>query len=295
MGYKTSDDLDQAIKAAAKASPMDTGRAYVGFFFHRLLCRVFSDPDSRFLLKGGLSMLARTIDARTTRDIDLLSTGDDLEEAVEELKRLAATDLGDFVTFSFAGMAPIKAEDEYRSGMNVRFQVRLGNKRLQDISIDLVVDDIPQEDFDTVMPADRITVRDLPTCSYRVYAVESSLADKFCGIVERHHDRPSSRQKDLVGVVVFARSCAIDGTKLSRRLRLECLARRMPLPNHFEIPAEWFGAGKTRFRKLCRQVPLASDIGDISDVAALAAALFDPALEGSVEGKIWNPALGSWG
>ena len=32
-------------------------------------------------------MLARTIDARATRDIDLLSTGDDLEEAVEELKR----------------------------------------------------------------------------------------------------------------------------------------------------------------------------------------------------------------
>ena len=273
---------------------MDTGRAYAGFFFHRLLCRVFSDPDSRFLLKGGLSMLARTIDARATRDIDLLSTGYDLEEAVEELKRLAAVDLGDFVTFSFAGMAPIKAEDEYRSGMNVRFQVRLGNKRLQDISIDLVVDDIPQEDFDIVMPADRITVRDLPTCSYRVYAVESSLADKFCGIAERHRGRPSSRQKDLVDVVAYARSFAIDGTKLSRRLRLECLARRMPLPNHFEIPAEWFGAGETRFRKLCRQVPLVSDIGHISDAVALAAALFDSVLEGSAEGKAWNPTLGSW-
>lgn len=94
MRYKTSEDLDTAIKAAAKASPMDTGRAYAGFFFHRLLCRVFSDPDSHFLLKGGLSMLARTIDARATRDIDLLSTGDDLGEAVEELKRLAAVALG---------------------------------------------------------------------------------------------------------------------------------------------------------------------------------------------------------
>lgn len=138
------------------------------------------------------------------------------------------------------------------------------------------------------------TGRAYATCFYRVYAVESSLADKLCGIVERHHDRPSSRRKDLVDVVVFARSCAIDGTKLSRRLRLECLARRMPLPNHFEIPAEWFGAGETRFRKLCRQVPLAFDVGDISDAAALAAALFDPVLESSAEGKAWNPALGSW-
>ena len=294
MTYRTSEDLDKAIKAAAKASPMDTGRAYAGFFFHRLLCRVFSEPDSYFLLKGGLSMLARTIDARATRDVDLLSTDGDLEKAVEELKRLAATDLGDFVTFSFAGMAPIKAEDEYRSGMNVRFQVRLGNKRLQDISIDLVVDVIPQEDFDIVTPADRIAVRDLSTCPYRVYTVESSLADKFCGIVERHRGRPSSRQKDLIDVVVYARSCAIDGAKLSRRLKLECSARRMPLPNHFEIPAEWFGVGEVGFRKLCRQVPLASDIGGISDAAALAATLFDLALDGSAEGKAWNPALGCW-
>lgn len=73
MAYKVSDSLDMAIKAAAKAFPMDTSRAYSGFFFHRLLCRVFSDSDSRFLLKGGQSMLARTLDARVTRDIDLLS------------------------------------------------------------------------------------------------------------------------------------------------------------------------------------------------------------------------------
>ena len=294
MAYRASEDLDKAIKAAAKASPMDTGRAYAGFFFHRLLCRVFSDPDASFLLKGGLSMLARTIDARATRDIDLLSMGGDLEEAVEELKRLAAIDLGDFVSFSFAGMNPIKVEDEYRAGMNVGFHVRLGNKRLQDISIDLVVDGIPQEDFDTIVPADRIAVRGIPTCAYRMYAVESSLADKFCGVVERHCGRPSSRQKDLVDIVVYARSCTINGAKLARRLKLECLARKMPLPVHFEIPAEWYDLGEARFRRLCRQVILVSDIDNIGAAVAIAAALFDPVLEGSIEGKAWNPALGCW-
>ena len=294
MTYKTSDDLDKAIKAAAKASPMDTGRAYAGFFFHRFLCRVFSDPGSHFLLKGGLSVLARTTDARATRDIDLLSTGNNLEEAVDDLKHLAALNLEDFVTFSFAGMSLIKAEDEYRSGMNVRFHVRLGNKSLQDISIDLVIDTIPQEDFDTVTPADRIAVRDLPICSYRVCTAESSLADKFCGIMERRCGRPSSRQKDLADVVVYARSSTIDGTKLSRRIKLECLARRMPLPDHFEIPAEWSGMGGTRFKKLCMGVPLASDIEDIASAAALAAALFDPVLDGSADGKVWNSSLESW-
>lgn len=37
MRYKTLAALEMAVKAAAKASPMDTGRAVTGFYFHRLL------------------------------------------------------------------------------------------------------------------------------------------------------------------------------------------------------------------------------------------------------------------
>ena len=87
-----------------------------GFYFHRLLCRVFSKPDSPFMLKGGQSMLARTMDARATRDIDLLSEEADLDAALAELRALAEADLGDFVVFEFVGAVPIKVEDEYRSG-----------------------------------------------------------------------------------------------------------------------------------------------------------------------------------
>lgn len=61
-------------------------------------------------------MLARTVDARATRDIDLLSKKDSLDAAVEELKRLATVDLDDFATFEFLRATPIKTEDEYRMG-----------------------------------------------------------------------------------------------------------------------------------------------------------------------------------
>ena len=44
MVCKTPAALEMAIKAAAKASPLETGRAVSGFYFHRLLCRVFSKP-----------------------------------------------------------------------------------------------------------------------------------------------------------------------------------------------------------------------------------------------------------
>lgn len=62
MKYKTPAALEMAVKAAAKKSAMDTNRAISGFYFHRLLCRIFSVEDCGFVLKGGQSMLARTID-----------------------------------------------------------------------------------------------------------------------------------------------------------------------------------------------------------------------------------------
>lgn len=42
--YKTARALEMAIKEAAKASELDTNRAIANFYFHRFLCRVFSDP-----------------------------------------------------------------------------------------------------------------------------------------------------------------------------------------------------------------------------------------------------------
>ena len=138
MRYKTPAALEMAVKEAAKKSPLDTNRAIAGFYFHRLLCRVFSDPDSPFVLKGGQSVLARTVDARATRDIDLLARETSVEAAVADLRRLAGIGLDDFISFSFDKAEPIKADDEYRSGMKVWFTPSLGGKSLQAVSVDLV-------------------------------------------------------------------------------------------------------------------------------------------------------------
>ena len=193
--YTTPRALEMAVKSAAEHSPMDTSRAMSAFWFHRLLCRVFADGSDRFVLKGGQAMLARTIDARATRDIDLLAKGNDLEQALEELKMLAAIDLGDFVSFTFSAASPIKTEEEYRSGMKLVFDMRLGAKRMQPISIDLVVDEVPLEQAERISPADRLAVEGVKSCNYLVYPVEAALADKLCGIVEHHKGRPSSRVK----------------------------------------------------------------------------------------------------
>ena len=135
---------------------------------------------------------------QTDRDIDLLSKKDSLDAAVEELKRLATVDLDDFAAFEFLRATPIKTEDEYRSGLNARFRCLVGAKPVQDVSIDLVVDEVALENTDVVAPADRLEVRGVEVCDYAVYPVECALVET--SIFEVHSDslllaKPAKRSR----------------------------------------------------------------------------------------------------
>ncbi len=201
-------------------------------------------------------MLARTSYARATRDIDLLATRDGLDEALRSLIRLAQTDADDFITFEFAGSRPIKAEDEHRSGLSVRFLPVLGAKRMQQIAIDRVIDKISLEDAELITPADRIDIDGLQKCNYLVYPVESALSDKLCALIERHDGRASSQVKDLVDIAVYATACPVNGKKLQKRMRREFAVRKIALPESFSVSESWDESHET-----IRQTELADGTG----------------------------------
>ena len=246
------------------------------------------------MLKGGQSMLARTMDARATRDIDLLSEEADLDAALAELRALAEADLGDFVVFEFVGAVPIKVEDEYRSGLKVAFVPLLGGKRLQEVSIDLVADRVACGEPEIVTPADRIDVAGVPMFDYRVYPLANSLADKLCAMVETHDGKPSSRIKDLVDVAIYATTVDIDGGELCRRVRSEAGARGIVLPDRFSVPDEWKQLYEGAFKKLVSRTGLSSELSDIAAAEALAASLFDPVLARKAGDLHWDHESLSW-
>ena len=294
MTYKSAGALEMAVKTAASASDLDTSRAIASFYFHRLLCRIFADGNDAFVLKGGQSMLARTTDARATRDIDLLAMRDNLGAALESLIELAQTNMDDFITFEFAGSMPIKAEDEYRSGLSVRFVPIIGAKRMQQIAIDLVTDEVPLENAELITPADRIDIAGLQACDYPVYPVESALADKLCALVEKHDGRASSRVKDLADIAIYATACSVDGAKLQKPLHREALIRKVTLPTSFGAPEGWNESHERQFEKLCSQTGLTDSLRSIDASAGLARSLFDPALAGSADGMKWDPHMMAW-
>ena len=294
MRYKTPEALGMAVTAAARRSGMDVGRAVSGFYFHRLLCRVFSVPNSPFLLKGGQSMLARTPSARATRDIDLLAEETDLGIALSELRKLASIDLSDFVSFEYVGSKPIKAEDEYRSGLKVTFVPMLGARKLQPVSIDLVVDQVPCGVPEVLTPADRIEVEGIPVFDYRIYPIANSIADKLCGIVEVHDGRPSSRVKDLVDLVVYATTEQLDGDDLCYRCGLEARVRGLELPARFVVPELWRTHYSKSFERFVRGTELDERLSSLENAEELAGRLLDPVLSDEARGCLWDCQKLDW-
>lgn len=107
--YPTAAGVEAAIKDAAKDAAatdpaLDVNKRIHLEYFHRFLSRVFAEGErSEWVLKGGTGILARVPSSRATRDIDLYRQGFTLAQALDDLIRLAALDLGDHFTFSYTG------------------------------------------------------------------------------------------------------------------------------------------------------------------------------------------------
>lgn len=89
------------------------------------------------MLKGGQALLVRWPDARHSRDIDLLATGDngDLDQAVTQLRAAASRDLGDFIRFEHHSTSQERQEREIRK---VKFSAYCGTRSAGVVSVDVV-------------------------------------------------------------------------------------------------------------------------------------------------------------
>ena len=294
--YQSALALEQAVRAAANKSKQDTSRAVEGFYVGRLLERVFSEDKKPFVLKGGRGILARTIDARYTTDTDFLYRGNDLEEALEELKRLASKDLGDRIEFRFISAEEIAITQEYRNGCRVKFEVVLDKtRRKSEIAIDLVADLAELGKADLVTPANRLDVKGLAVFDYLVYPVERTVADKVCATMQTYpNSRESSRVKDLVDLVLHVTRYNMAGSDLSKAIEREVAMRGIVDFDAFRVPESWRGPREEAYRKMASEANIPDRWLNVSGAEKIVKACVDPAIKQEVEGLTWNPEVLEW-
>ena len=293
MTYENSEQLDRALKKAVRSRGGNPGDGYRQALRDRFLCRIFSDPEARFILKGGSGLLARIPDGRATRDIDFATVmRESSESALMAIVELAGKDMGDFLTFKLDKWTESLDENGYSRLLKLRFQTFMGHEEKDPILIDLSLDCSITQPAERIAPANRVCVDGLESCDYLVYPLPDQLADKLCAIMERHPGGwPSSRMKDLVDVVYYATNEAFSLEELARSIAYECSRRDMDPPEKFEAPDAWAG----KFAAFARKNGVSEEYASFGAATSLASVLFDPAL-GATQGwrAFWDPQSLRW-
>lgn len=208
--YKSAAAVEAAIRDAARNAfaddkSMSTQDRIRQEYFRRFLSRIFSErDDSDWLLKGGTGVLARVASGRRTTDVDLFRANNTLDGALAELIRLASIDLGDFFRFVYTKHESVVGGDQqtYTEGYGVGFDVYIGADKKEPLHVDLVVGVIVTYEVTVTPPANRLDLPRLPSNDYRLYPIVDQVADKVCATMADYNGRPSTREKDLVDLMV---------------------------------------------------------------------------------------------
>lgn len=293
---------DAARKAARQAGPRVSAATVDARLrqarFDRFLSRVFAEGEnSEWLLKGGMSMLARVPRARTTKDMDLAAQwATNLAEAERALIALVDVDLGDHLTFRLIRSIPTGLGDN-QPGVATRRHLFAcidadHDIQIDTLTVDLVVGPPPVGTPEVVEPANRLYPRrPLITRPYRLYPVADHIADKICATMNTSYPggMRSSRVKDLVDLVVLTHTQTVDLAELRAAIAAKRTISGIAAFERFDIPTDW-----TRtYPATAKGVPSAEAF--TADAAAeLVAAFVEPALDKSLNTAIWNPRNLAW-
>ncbi|BAJ73202.1 histidinol-phosphate/aromatic aminotransferase and cobyric acid decarboxylase [Microbacterium testaceum StLB037] len=295
--YKDGTALWAAVKTRAKTeaavSGLPAGALLRRFVVDRFLARVFALPGNKWVLKGGNAVLTRVHDARTTKDIDLLAELADLDAAVERLREAIQIDLGDHFRFAITDTRAASGGTMQPDvdGYKVSIDAYCGVTPRHRFSVDIVTGSLMTTEPDTQTRPGLVPA--IPATSVRLYPVVDHIADKLCATQSTYGtagDQPSSRVRDLVDLVVFARTQRIDGTELADAIAAECAHRGLPGVPVFSPPEAW----RRLYPTQARAVPACGDVLTFDGAVDLTRALLDPALDRTATGRQWSPDALTW-
>lgn len=263
------------------------------FYLQRFLARIFSQPEGRWLLKGGASLLVRLPDARYSQDIDLLHTTAGLKEAVEDLR--AAADLSELDPLRFAIRDAPTAMAGGVAGAKLKVDVYYDALQLFTFPIDLATELVAVGDVDYQYPTPIVVMEDLAAMpEFALYPLPAQIADKVCAMYGKYGSNggPSSRYHDLVDLVLIISAWRFAADVLARGLSQESERRGLDLPPAMSAPSSGWTAG---YETLARTVSGLPDSALTLDSALVAAGrCLDPILSNQVVLGFWDPDTAEW-
>lgn len=248
--FKTAADFRKSLESRLKNISIAKGenlqRLRRKVAFDRLLARLFSTEEQNFFLKGGYAMELRLKSARATKDIDLTSLkrlhGEhDLLSAIilEELRELARKDLGDFFIYRI-GETQIDLDNAPYGGARYPVTSFIDGKIFVCFQLDVGADAIVTH-VETLQGTDWLDFCAVPSPTFIMISVEQQFAEKLHAYTLPRLQKPNTRAKDLVDMVLLAKMRTLNLRTLKEALEMVFKIRKThPLPQDIALPPiEW--------------------------------------------------------
>lgn len=148
---------------------------------------------------------------------------------------------------------------------------------------------MPSGVADTVAPASRLDVKGLPTFDYRVYPVVNAMAGKVCAIMQSYSGgRPSSRVRDLVDLVIYITTEALDGGGLGAQIALEARLRKMGDVDAFRVPESWHEMRSKTYSRIAADAKLPMEYRELDAAESLVQSCVNDAIARKVDNCTWS-------
>jgi hypothetical protein len=168
----------------------------------RFLARLVEGGDDRWVLKGGLNMLARLgPTARLTRDADL-ATGLAKMDVSIALADAADRKLDDFLEFRVSAPSALPADGE-AGGQRFDVEARLAGRELANFKIDVVLTEPARAHVEPLVLPDRLGFAGLDPATILALRPARQTVEKLHAYT-REYETENSRRRDLIDMLALA-------------------------------------------------------------------------------------------
>jgi len=281
--------LDDRLKTEAATTGLGIARLRKRVAFELFLRRLVAVASDGWVLKGALALDFRfSGTTRSTRDMDL-GRGDGEDAAIDDFAAAQALALDDFFTFAVRRTDALDDAGDFRA---IRFHVtaQLAGRVFDQFVIDVGFGDAGSWAPDPIETSDLLSFAGIERVHVPALPLPQHLAEKLHAYTRKYgpSGRDSTRPKDLVDILLIARSERLDAACLRNALESTFGPRGLqPLPPGLPPPpASW----EEPYRRLATEVGVEAELGK---AFASAANFLDPILAGRADGE-WDPDKWSW-
>lgn len=282
--------LERHLTEHARLAAVPIVRVRKGVMFERMLARLQIVAPDRWLLKGALALDFRFgTRARATNDMDL-AHADDAARATADLIAAAAYDAGDYFRFTVQQTDRLDALED-ATAVRYHVQAELADRRFEDAVLDIGFASREHWQTEVLQIPNLLSFAAFPTISVPALPLVTHVAEKLHAYTRGYSDgtRRSSREKDLIDLVLIAGFCPFDAQALRTALEETFALRgKQPFPPNLPPPPATWGPG---YRKM------AADVGIDTDVHAghaRVATFLDPVLAAESPAGRWDQVAQRW-